>query len=288
MVLSPVSTYFLIILPILGGITGFVINSIRDDKNDYESSQKESHIEELNNRIYKENKEVELYNYRRRIYWQEVYYHNEQQKQIEEKKNEIRFIRIKTVQINSTSKEIDLIDSELETISNALKTMFSLKINDKFCLHQAYRSLSAIAIIYGYIDTGRCSELEGYEGAYNLYEQEKRLGYIIDSLDLINNKLNQLNGTMIYLGQAIIQCNEKLEQLNENSLKTLQAIEDMNLDIVESMGSLSKDINSISNDLSGISNSISNIEINSANSAYYAEVGSEAATFSAYYDLFKN
>mgnify|MGYP007024707781 CR=1 FL=1 len=46
-----------------------------------------------------------------------------------------------------------------------------------------YRNLVAVSQIYEYILSGRCTELGGYQGAYNLYEQETRMDIVIMRLD---------------------------------------------------------------------------------------------------------
>lgn len=269
------------IFPIIGAVLGLIIGSRADNKSDEEFAKRISEHEDLNKQIEEQNKTKERYNNQRYYYWQSEFNKAEEQKK---KQWETK----KLVYTDYCDKEIAVINPEIQKLDSALESIYNLEIEGKLCLHPAYRGLSPVAVIYGYLDTGRCTELEGHEGAYNIYEQEKRLGHIIDRLDNISNKLDRLNGTMMYLGQAIYQCNDKLDQLNENSMKTLQAIEYMDMDITAGMDQLSKGMDSVSGNLSGISQSLSNIEVNSANSAYYAEVGSEAATFTAYYNMFKN
>ena len=278
----------IILSTIIGGVSGFIKDCILDNSDNKEFENKRNLIIESNNRIYKENKEIQVSNLRQYNYWKEQHYNDEQQKITDNNNKRNKFNLKKETQLEILSKEKELVEITIDKQKTALEKMYGLSVNNKYYLHPAYRGLSSVAVLYGYIDTGRCTELEGHEGAYNIYEQEKRMGYIIDKLDDISGKLDKMNGAMMYLGQAVYQCSDKLDQLNENSLKTLQAIEDMNFDITEGMSNLSKDVNSISGNLSNISDSLANVEVSSANSAYYAEVGSEAATFSAYYDMFKN
>ena len=53
------------------------------------------------------------------------------------------------------------------------------KLYSKDIVHQKYRNFIAISQIYEYFDTGRCTELEGPNGAYNLFESELRQNIII-------------------------------------------------------------------------------------------------------------
>jgi len=52
--------------------------------------------------------------------------------------------------------------------------------------------LTAVTQIHEYFSVGRCSELTGHAGAYNLYESELRQNIIISNVEQINNKMNEL------------------------------------------------------------------------------------------------
>lgn len=53
------------------------------------------------------------------------------------------------------------------------------KIYEKNILYPKYRDFVAVCTIYEYICSGICSELEGSDGAYRLYETESRLDKIV-------------------------------------------------------------------------------------------------------------
>lgn len=89
-------------------------------------------------------------------------------------------------------------------------------------IHPKYRNFVAIAQILEYLDTGRCTELGGPNGAYNLYEQELRQNIIIDKLDQIINQLDRLNRTMGYVASAITQSNRLLGDIS-SSLGRIEA-----------------------------------------------------------------
>lgn len=67
-------------------------------------------------------------------------------------------------------------------------------------VHPKYRNLVAMNQICEYIETGRCYELTGHDGAYNLYESELRANRIIAQLDKVNDNLELVkqNQYMIY------------------------------------------------------------------------------------------
>lgn len=141
-------------------------------------------------------------------------------------------------------------------------------------MHPNYRGLIPISVIYGYFDTGRCTQLQGHEGAYNLYEDEKMKGIIINKLETVSKQLGDLQSSMVYVGQAIQECNSLLSDLEAEGERMTAAVHSMN--------------KSVSNRLGGVSNQLSYIETNTANSAYYAEVGAKMATFNTVYNLLKD
>lgn len=90
-----------------------------------------------------------------------------------------------------------------------LKQMYDMNI-----IHPKYRSLLVVEQLYEYLDTGRCMELEGPNGAYNLYESELRQNLIIDRLDSVIRNLQALNRTMFYATNAIMESNQKISQIS--------------------------------------------------------------------------
>lgn len=111
----------------------------------------------------------------------------------------------------------DVILTAISTSERALSCLYAKDI-----IHAKYRNIVAIAQIYEYIDTGRCTELIGPNGAYNLFEQELRQNIIIDRLDQIINQLARLNATMSYVASAIDTTNRILGDIS-SSLSSLEA-----------------------------------------------------------------
>ncbi len=163
------------------------------------------------------------------------------------------------------------IREQKKKVNETLELLYNIRINGILCLHPEYRGLVPISVIYGYFDTGRCTQLQGHEGAYNLYEDEKMKKMIIEKLDIIDNKLDNLNGTMIYVGQAIESCNDTLKELDRNSERL---VSDLNR-----MG------NSVSSKLNTLNEKTNTIIQNTANAAYYSEVSAKMNTFNATYSL---
>lgn len=170
--------------------------------------------------------------------------------------------------------EMHTIKKQHNLVCKTLNSLYELRLNGVLCLHPNYQGLIPISIIYGYFDTGRCTQLQGHEGAYNLYEDEKMKGIIISKLDIVSKQLNQLNNSMAYVGKTIQECNNRLIDLESVSNRMISSVNTMN--------------SNVSDRLNGVSNQISAIETNTANSAYYSEVGARMSTFNTVYNLLKD
>lgn len=166
------------------------------------------------------------------------------------------------------------VKANIEKLENTLKELYSMRINGVLCLHPNYQGLMPVSIIYGYFDTGKCTQLQGHEGAYNLYDDEKMKGMIINKLDYVSNQLNQMNSTMSYVADALDECNSRL-----------MSLEEVGNDMAKQIISLNKNVNSFN---SNVSNQMAAIEENSANAAYYSEVSARCDVFNTVYNLFDN
>lgn len=166
------------------------------------------------------------------------------------------------------------VKANIEKLENTLRELYSMRINGVLCLHPNYQGLIPVSIIYGYFDTGRCTQLQGHEGAYNLYEDEKMKGMIISKLDYVSNQLSRLNGTMSYVADALDECNSRLMNL-----------EDSGNDMAKQIGRLNKNVNSLN---SNVSKRMGAIEANTANAAYYSEVSARCDVFNTVYNLYNS
>lgn len=85
------------------------------------------------------------------------------------------------------------------------------KLYAKGHIYQKYCNLPALTSIYEYFVTGRCTELAGPHGAYNLYESELRADTIINQLNVVIANLEQIrnNQYMLYQQVSAIQENTR-------------------------------------------------------------------------------
>lgn len=108
----------------------------------------------------------------------------------------------------------------LAKTTDALKRLYSLNI-----IYPKYRNLVAVCSIFEYLDSGRCSELSGPNGAYNLYESELRLNIIIDKMDVIAAKLDSIQSSQYVLYDEMTKANSALGQVNGYMRKLQQSVE---------------------------------------------------------------
>lgn len=153
----------------------------------------------------------------------------------------------------------DMTDQDLADCTNVLKkayeaekTYLSLDI-----LFPKYATLPAVATIYEYFMTGRCNELGGPNGAYNLFESEIRANRVIEQLDAINEKLDQIKSNQYTLYNAVQSVNSQLSNLNNLAGKMIDSLNEI--------GSTAKDIKNIS----------AVTAYNTAETAYYSKVNAE-------------
>ena len=77
------------------------------------------------------------------------------------------------------------------------------KLYDKNIIYRKYCTLPALTSIYEYFITGRCTELTGPHGAYNLYEDELRKDTVISQLNAVIENLEQIRHNQYMLYQQV-------------------------------------------------------------------------------------
>lgn len=124
-----------------------------------------------------------------------------------------------------------LLDREFRERQTAIYHAECLRISDaleqsKECLNKIYaqniifpkyRNLVMVCSLYEYICAGRCTSLEGHEGAYNILEMEIRLDKIITQLDKIISQLNTIQNNQFMLYSSIQESNRQSAQILEST-----------------------------------------------------------------------
>lgn len=97
-------------------------------------------------------------------------------------------------------------EKPLAETQNLLRRFYEVDV-----IYPKYRTLPALTSIYEYLVTGRCDELAGPHGAYNLYEDEVRKDTVISQLNAVIKNLEQIrqNQYMLYQQVKAIQENNR-------------------------------------------------------------------------------
>lgn len=101
------------------------------------------------------------------------------------------------------------LEKQLDATEATLKKLYSINI-----IHPKYQNLIAIASFCEYFETGRCTQLEGHEGAYNIFENEVRLDKIITNQERILDSLDQIKNNQYTLYCAMRESQYQLERIS--------------------------------------------------------------------------
>lgn len=132
-----------------------------------------------------------------------------------------------TTQLQQFNNKKQMITNCFSTISNKLETALD-DLYSKNVIFPKYRNLVAVTTILEYLSSGRCSELEGPNGAYNLYEMELRQNIVIAQLSTITRNLEGIRNNQYTLYQEISNSNRQIRDMlqqigNEASLTNYHA-----------------------------------------------------------------
>ena len=96
----------------------------------------------------------------------------------------------------------------LTSLETALQALY-----DENIIFPKYRNMVAITTINEYLMSGRCFELEGPNGAYNLYEMELRQNIIIGQLATVVDNLEQIRNNQFSLYRELVHTNDTVNQI---------------------------------------------------------------------------
>lgn len=101
----------------------------------------------------------------------------------------------------------------------------------KDIIYYKYRNnIIAVSSFYEYLCSGRCAQLEGANGAYNLYESEVRQDMIINKLDMIGENLERIKENQFVLYTVLSDSNKKIEVLADAIYDATERLEDIEND----------------------------------------------------------
>ena len=110
-------------------------------------------------------------------------------------------------------------------------------------IYPKYCNLAAVCTIYEYLDSGRCTQLEGPDGAYNLFEAELRQDLIIMKLDEVIENLWKLQKGQYLLYTKLTAVEKEVRQMNSSMRALAESSKAISKDVKnmgESMGRVAK------------------------------------------------
>ena len=153
-----------------------------------------------------ENKDVKESNQRKHAEF------TSQREQLKRKNKSNELIR------NQLFNERNQIYQRLNQTEQILERLYAFNI-----LYPKYRGLIPVCSIYEYLCSGRCSTLEGHEGAYNIYETELRFERITNQLDAVLDKLDEIAATQKMLYDTVVDANRTTKKVYDSMNKMVES-----------------------------------------------------------------
>lgn len=232
--ISGIDVEWLILLSFIVPVL-FLISRISTDNSEFKNRQKN-----FNTTMLRYNQEMESYK-------QTI-----QQNKIKSQRDKVDR-ETKTLFLQS---ELSQVNTFLEKSQERLHTVYNKNI-----IFPKYRNLVAVCSLYEYICAGRCSTLEGHEGAYNIYETEMRLDRIITQLDKVIANLGAIRENQFMLYSAI-------QDVNKQSMHILESAQEM-----------AGQLQSINGQAANMAGQIAELQKVSALTAYHAERTQKELTY---------
>lgn len=101
-------------------------------------------------------------------------------------------------------EKLNKVNASIRQSSDCLQELYRRNI-----IFPKYRNLVMVCSLHEYICAGRCSTLEGRDGAYNILEAEMRVDHIITQLDHVITQLNAIQRNQYEL-YTVLQSNREI------------------------------------------------------------------------------
>ena len=134
-------------------------------------------------------------------------------------KQEMEKYNRNAAEVNAKKKLADVLSKQLGEM-RAKKAEMERNLNRAYSynvIYPSYRNLVAVSSFYDYLYSGKCSTLEGHEGAYNIFDMESRMDKIITQLDRISYQLENIRYSQNTLYTIMKSSNDKLDRM-QNSI----------------------------------------------------------------------
>lgn len=123
------------------------------------------------------------------------------------KQNESR-VRNELQVKNNILHQQNILKSSLNSTRKLLNNLYSYNI-----IYSKYRNMVAVTMFCEYLESGRCVQLQGAEGAYNLFEKELRDRIIIAELKTISSQLESIRQTQYMLYEEMRRGNDTVNRI---------------------------------------------------------------------------
>ena len=86
-------------------------------------------------------------------------------------------------------------------------------------IYRDYQNFAAVCSFYQYFASEKCYALKGHEGAYNLYDHERKMDLVLEKLTDIQRNLAQIQRNQYKLYTAIEEGNKRVDTLISQSVQ---------------------------------------------------------------------
>ena len=117
------------------------------------------------------------------------------------------------VNMKEWNASFESINKEIDSHLSETKTVLS-KLYSRNLIYPKYCTLPALTSIYEYFITGRCDDLTGPNGAYNMYEDEVRKDTVIAQMNAINENLEKIKQNQYMLYQQVVSIRENTDTIS--------------------------------------------------------------------------
>lgn len=137
------------------------------------------------------------------------------------------------MQVTPEGMKYNLLKPEKEEAEELLTKAVKLRVELYSCdiIFEKYRDIVSMAMFCEYFESGRCQELVGPNGAYNLYENEIRMNMIISQLDQVIESLEQIKNNQFLIYSALQTMNAQLSKLNTSMDKAVKSLSNIETDV---------------------------------------------------------
>lgn len=122
-------------------------------------------------------------------------------------------------QMQANRKALIIVNQDYEALKQRYNKATSLlqKYYDLNIIYPKYRGIVPVAMFVQYLESGIVYQLEGPDGAYSRYEDELFRQLIINKLDVIVTRLDDIRSTQYELANSLEKSNQQIMELNSHA-----------------------------------------------------------------------